>query len=62
MKLRLMRFVDEGRAQLWLTNPGRYWAFNGGYMAFLKEEPDRAASASGGKGRNPELEQLRYIF
>ena len=63
VKLRLMRFIDEGRTQLALTNPGRYWALNGGYMAFLKEEPDRAATArSGGRGRNPELEQLRYNF
>jgi len=63
VKLRLMRFVDEGRTQVALTNPGRYWALNGGYMAFLKEEPDRAAGASaGGRGRNPELEQLRYNF
>ncbi len=63
-KLRLMRFVDEGRTQLALTNPGRYWALNGGYLAFLKEEPDRAASVSGGGGRarNAELEQLRYNF
>lgn len=63
VKLRLMRFTDEGRTQLALTNPGRYWALNGGYMAFLKEEPDRATTVSaGGRGRNPELEQLRYNF
>lgn len=63
VKLRLMRFVDEGRTQLALTNPGRYWALNGGYMAFLKEEPDRASTvSSGGRGRNPELEQLRFNF
>ena len=65
--LRLMRFVDDGRTQVSLTNPGRYWALNGGYMAFLREEPDRVAALAGnggggGKGRNPELEQLRYNF
>ena len=60
VKLRLMRFVDDGRTQLALTNPGRYWALHGGYMAFLKEDPDRAAG--GGRGRNPELELLRYNF
>lgn len=65
VKLRLMRFVDEGRTQLALTNPGRYWALHGGYMAFLREEPDRASTVGGGgggRGRNPELEQLRYNF
>ena len=61
VKLRLARYEDEGRTRLLLTNPGRYWALNGGYMAFLKEEPDKAASA-GGRGRNPELEQLRFQF
>ena len=59
--LRLARFEDEGRTRLILTNPGRYWALNGGYMAFLKEEPERAAGGNG-RGRNPEMEQLRFNF
>ena len=61
-KLRLARYEDDGRTRLVLTNPGRYWALNGGYMAFLKEEPDRAAGNGGGRARNPEMEQLRYDF
>lgn len=61
-KLRLARYEDEGRTRLVLTNPGRYWALNGGYMAFLKEEPDRAAGNGGGRARNPEMEELRFNF
>jgi len=61
-KLRLARFEDEGRTRLVLTNPGRYWVHNGGYMAFLREEPDRAAGNGGGRQRNPEMEQLRFDF
>jgi hypothetical protein len=64
VKLRLMRYEDEGRTRLSLTNPGRYWALHGGYMAFLKEDPDRAATGGNGSGRtrNPDLEQLRFNF
>ena len=62
VRLRLARYEDEGRTRLVLTNPGRYWALHGGYMAFLREDPDRAAGNGGGRGRNPELEQLRYNF
>jgi hypothetical protein len=57
--LRLAKYADEGRTQVSLTNAGRYWALNGGYMAFLKEEPP---SGGGGRGRNPELEALRFTY
>src|SRR6476469_2062639 len=52
--LRLAKYADEGRTKLAPTNAGRYWALHGGYLAFLKEEPDK-----GGRGRNPEAEALR---
>lgn len=53
---RLAAFADEGRTQLNVTPAGRYWAVNGGYLGFLKEEP---AGRGGRSGRNPELEALR---
>jgi len=58
---RFARFADDGRTQIEITNAGRYWALNGGYLAFLKEEP---ASVRGGAGRqrNPELEALRLNY
>ena len=57
VEARLAAFADEGRTQLIATGAGRYWALHGGYLAFLKEEPGRAGG--GGRGRNPELEQMR---
>jgi len=56
---RFAKYVDEGRTQIELTNAGRYWALNGGYLAFLKEEP---AGRGGGRGRNPEMEALRMNY
>lgn len=61
VRLRLAQFEDDARTRLRLTNPGRYWALNGGYMALLKDDPERAAGGNG-RGRNPEMEQLRYQF
>ena len=57
---RLAYFSDEGRTEIALTNAGRYWALNGGYMAFLKEEPP--GGGGGGRGRNPEAEALRSEY
>jgi hypothetical protein len=57
--LRLAKYTDEGRTLLAPTNAGRYWAMHGGFLAFLKEEPDKAGS---GKGRNPEVEALRATY
>lgn len=57
---RLARFADDGRTRLEPTNAGRYWAANGGYMAFLKEEPANRRGAGG--ARNPELENLRFTY
>lgn len=57
--LKLAKYQDEGRTLLIPTNAGRYWALHGGYLAFLKEEPDKAAA---GRGRNPESEALRTTY
>jgi hypothetical protein len=57
VSLRLAKYADEGRTKLAPTNAGRYWALHGGYLAFLKEEPDK-----GGRGRNPEAEALRASY
>jgi hypothetical protein len=59
VQLKLARFTDDGRTRVDVTNAGRYWALHGGYLAFLKEEPP---SAGGGRGRNPELEALRFTY
>jgi hypothetical protein len=56
---RFAKYADEGRTQIELTNAGRYWALNGGFLAFLKEEP---AGRAGGRGRNPEMEALRMDY
>ena len=56
---RFAKYADEGRTQIEITNAGRYWALNGGYLAFLKEDP---AAARGGRGRNPEMEALRMEY
>ena len=56
--IRLARYTDEGRTRIAPTNAGRYWALHGGFLAFLKEEPQRA----GDKSRNPEAEALRANY
>lgn len=56
---RFAKFADEGRTLVEITNAGRYWALNGGYLAFLKEDP---AGGRGGRGRNPEMETLRMEY
>jgi len=43
VRARLAWYPDEGRDRLLVTNSGRYWALNGGYMAFLKEDPPTVA-------------------
>jgi hypothetical protein len=58
---KLARFADEGRTEIALTNAGRYWALSGGFMAFLKEDP-QPGSPGGGRGRNPEMEALRSEY
>ena len=50
-----MRSTYSCRSRLVLTNAGRYWVLHGGFLAFLKEEPDRAF---GGRGSSPEAEAL----
>jgi len=55
---KLAKYADEGRTQLALTNAGRYWALNGGYLAFLKEPP----AERGGRERNPEMEETRLTL
>lgn len=59
VQLRLVFYPDESRDRVHVTNSGRYWALNGGYMAFLKEDPP---TGGGGRGRNPELEALRFTY
>lgn len=56
VSLKLARFTDDGRTTLAPTNAGRYWALHGGFLAFLKEEPDKA------RGRSPEAESLRASY
>jgi len=58
VSLRFAKFTDEGRTQIVPTNAGRYWALHGGFLAFLKEEPDKAA----GRNRSPESEALRTSY
>src|SRR3954471_10771352 len=59
VSLRLAKYSDEGRTRLTPTNAGRYWALHGGFLAFLKEEPEKA---SGGKPKSPEAEALRAAY
>lgn len=58
VSLRLAKYADEGRTKLGPTNAGRYWALHGGFLAFLKEEPEKAA----GRNRSPESEALRTTY
>ena len=60
VRVRLAWYPDEGRDRLQVTNSGRYWALNGGYMAFLKEDPP--TGGGGTRGRSPEMEQLRFTY
>lgn len=57
---KLAKFPDDGRTQIALTNAGKYWALNGGYLVFLKEEP--IGGGGGGRNRNPELEEARLTL
>lgn len=59
-QLRLAYYPDESRDRVQVTNSGRYWALNGGYLAFLKEDPP--TGGGGTRGRNPELEALRFTY
>jgi hypothetical protein len=60
VELKLARFTDEGRTHLQVTNAGRYWALNGGYMGFLKEVPP--GGGGGGRNQNPEFQALRMTY
>lgn len=60
VQLRLAYYTDEARDRIQITNSGRYWALNGGYMAFLKEDPP--TGGGGTRGRNPEVEALRASY
>jgi hypothetical protein len=55
---RFAKYADEGRTQIELTNAGRYWALNGGFLAFLKEEP---AGRGGGRGRIRKWRRSAWI-
>jgi hypothetical protein len=59
VRFRLAFYTDDARDRIEVTNSGRYWALNGGYLAFLKEDPQ---TGSGGRGRNPEMEALRTSY
>jgi len=59
VSLRLARYTDEGRTRLAPTNAGRYWALHGGFLGFLKEEPDKTG---GGRPKSPEAEALRASY
>lgn len=58
VSLRLAKHADEGRTRIALTNAGRYWAVRGGFLAFLKEEPEKVP----GRNKNPEAEALRANY
>jgi hypothetical protein len=58
VSLRLAKYADEGRTRLAPTNAGRYWALHGGFLGFLKEEPEKAS----GRNRSPESESLRTSY
>jgi hypothetical protein len=60
VRVKLAWYPDEGRDRIQVTNSGRYWALNGGYMAFLKEDPP--TGGGGTRGRNPEMEALRFTY
>lgn len=58
VSLRLAKYTDEGRTRIALTNAGRYWAVRGGFLAFLKEEPEKVP----GRSKSPEAEALRANY
>jgi hypothetical protein len=60
VQLKLAGYADEGRTRLEVTNAGRYWALNGGYMGFLKEAPP--GGGGGGRGQSPEFQALRMTY
>jgi hypothetical protein len=60
VELKLARFTDEGRTRIDVTNAGRYWALNGGYMGFLKEVPP--GGGGGGRNQSPEFQALRMTY
>jgi len=60
VSLKLAFYPDEARDHLSPTNSGRYWALNGGYFGFLKEDPP--TGGGGTRGRNPEIEALRATY
>jgi hypothetical protein len=55
--LRLAKHTDEGRTQLAPTNAGRYWALNGGFLGYLRDDP-----APAGRNRSSEAEALRTTY
>jgi hypothetical protein len=59
VELKLAKFTDDGRTRLAITNAGRYWATNGGYLAFLKEAPP---GGGGGRNQSPEFQELRMTY
>jgi hypothetical protein len=59
VRFRLAFYTDDARDRIEVTNSGRYWALNGGYLAFLKEDPQTGGSS---RGRNPETEALRTAY
>ncbi|BCJ91587.1 hypothetical protein IZ6_23220 [Terrihabitans soli] len=61
VELKLARFSGEGRTRVEVTNAGRYWALNGGYMGFLKEIPP-GGGGGGGRNQNPEFQALRMNY
>jgi hypothetical protein len=60
VRAKFATFADEGRTEIAITNAGRYWSLNGGYLAYMKEEP--AAPSVDGRQRNPEMEALRSEY
>jgi hypothetical protein len=61
VELKLARYADEGRTRVEVTNAGRYWALNGGYLAFLKEAPV-GGGGGGGRNQSPEFQALRMNY
>ncbi len=59
VELKLAKYADDGRTELSITNAGRYWAMNGGYLAFLKEAPP---GGGGGRNQSPEFQELRMTY
>ncbi len=69
VQLRLAYYTDEARDRIQITNSGRYWALNGGYMAFLKEDPPtgwrrhaRSQPGSGSAARQLHEAQVEHFL